>query len=288
MARKKIEKKDENKKDNLDPSQDEFVQKSMSALDWAVERRKVIGVLLGTGLAVWVGILVYNHVIESKIQSASKVLAEGLDVVVAPVISGDDAAGGDADVLSYKSREDRAKEAVKRLDKAIAETAHTPVASAARLAKAASLMEEGKHEAAIQLYKECEKDKNLAVFKESILSALAVAYETVGKLDDAQKTYQQLADESSGRIALWAKLGVASVLHRKGEELDKAETMLQSVVDEVVASAEPDKNDYLLVQATERLLAINPDANVPEIPAGINPMILQQLMQAQQAGGAAQ
>ncbi|MBN2528714.1 MAG: tetratricopeptide repeat protein [Deltaproteobacteria bacterium] len=288
MARKKIDKREESNKDNLDPSKDEFIQTSMSILDWAVERRKQIGVLLGTALAVWVGLIVYNHMTESKIQDASKVLAEGLEVTIAPVEANDDASAQNKDVLTYKTVEDRAAEAVKKLDKAIRETAQTPVASAAKLAKAAALVEEGKNDEAIRLYKECLNDSSLSVFKESMLSALAVAYEAVGNDDEAQKTYQQLADSSSGRIAMWARLGIAAILHRKGEELDKAETMLKAIVEHISENGEPDRNDYLLVQARDTLLAINPEADVPEIPAGINPMILQQLLQAQQAGGAAQ
>ncbi|MBN2718250.1 MAG: hypothetical protein JXX14_20565 [Deltaproteobacteria bacterium] len=287
MARKKIENKTQENKDHLDPSKDEFVQRSMSFLDWAVERRKAVGLLLGTALAAWVGVIVYNHLTEQKIQDASKLLADGLEVSLAPIAGDDDSAPLDEDVMSYKSKDDRAKEAVKRLDKAIQDTAKTPVASAARLAKAAALIDEGRQEEAIKIYQECAQDPNLKVFKESVLAALAQAYESIGKNDDAQKTYQQLADESIGRINLWAKVGVATVLKRKGEDLEKAETMLKGVLDEIVAEGEPDSNDYLLVQAREIMLAINPDAAVPEIPAGINPMILQQLMQAQQAGGAA-
>ena len=286
MARKKIETKKAESKDHLDPSKDEFVQKSMSFLDWAVERRKPIGALLFTGLAIWVGIIVYNHFNEEKIQDASKVLSEGLAVTIAPVAGDEGAVSPDEDVLTYKTKADRAKEAVKRLDKAIEKTKQTPVAAAARLAKAGALVEEGKLEEAIKLYTECADDPALAVFKESVQAALALAYESVGKDDDAQKTWQKLADQSHGRVKLWAKLGVAGVLQRKGESLDKAETILKGVLDEVIAGGQPDRNDYLLVQARQTLLAINPDADVPEIPAGINPMILQQLMQAQQAGGA--
>ncbi|MBN2341047.1 MAG: hypothetical protein JXX29_15330 [Deltaproteobacteria bacterium] len=288
MGRKKIVKKDSSdKRDDLDPSKDEFVQKSMSFLDWVVERRKQVGLLLGTVLVVWVGVIVYNHVTEQKIQDASAVLSEGLEATIAP-IAGADVTDAQGEELTYASREARAKEAVSRLDKAIKETQGTPVASVAKLAKAAALVDEGKLDEGIALYKQCLNDKSLEVFKESILAALAAALESKGNDEEAQKTYQQLAESSTGRIAMWARLGIASILHRRGEELEKAETMLKSIVDEVVASSEPSKNDYLLVQARTQLLAINPDADVPEIPEGINPMILQQLMQAQQAGGAAQ
>ena len=285
MTRKKIENKKVENKDHLDPSKDEFVQRSMSFLDWAVERRKPIGLLLGAGLAAWIGVIVYDYMTEEKIEDASKLLADGLEVMMAPVSGEDDMAPADADVLTYKSAEDRAKEAVKRLDEAIKKTAHTPVASAAKLAKASALVDEGKLEEAVTLYKTCAEDPSLQVFKESILAALAQAYESLGKNDEAQKTYQQLANESTGRITLWAKVGIASVLKRKGEDLDKAETLLKGVLDDIVAEGQPDSNDYLLVQARQTMLEINPDAKVPEIPAGINPMILQQLMQAQQAGG---
>lgn len=289
MGRKKIEIKDTtSKKDDLDPSKDEFVQKSMSFLDWAVERRKQIGVIFGLILVGWVGFIIYGDMKESKIQDASKILADGLEASIAPVVT--DVPAGDIDdkVLTFSSEEKRAKEAISRLDKAVKQTAGTPVAAAAKLAKASALAESGDVGGAIKLYQDCLKDSSLIVFKESILSALALAYENNGDDDQAQKTYQQLLDSSTGRISLWAKLGIASIFHRKGEELKKAENLLQGIVDEISATTQISNTDYLFVTARTHLLALNPQAKVQDAPAGINPQLLQQLMQGQQAGGAAQ
>ena len=60
MARKKIRQTDKPKrKDELDPAKDEFITKSISALDWAYERRRPIALVLGLALvAAIAGIII--------------------------------------------------------------------------------------------------------------------------------------------------------------------------------------------------------------------------------------
>ncbi len=286
MARLKISKK-EDRKDNLDPTKDEFVMRSMSFLDWAVERRRQIGVLLGLGLAAWIGVIVFNHVRDTHSEKVSGLLAEGLDASFAPVITasweeaGLSAPQDEKSALTFGTRDARARETIKRFDRVIAEAGNSPLASVSSFIKAGALMDQGRAKDAVALYEACLKDDALSFMADSIRMALAVALEAAGRGDEAIRQYEMLS-AGSGRTALWARFNAVRLRMDAGKDTAGAEKSLTEIVKSIASAGEPDRNDYLFVQARARLLAINPDADVPELPSGLNPQILQQLLSARQ------
>ena len=85
MARKVITNK-KSRKDDLDPNKDEFIERSMSFLDWAVERRKQIGALLLVALVAAIAGIAFNHYSESKAEEQSAAVEDELAAIVAPVM----------------------------------------------------------------------------------------------------------------------------------------------------------------------------------------------------------
>ena len=292
MARKKIGKKEKHQVE-LDPSKDEFIETSMSFIDWLAERRKVVGLILGLGLIVWIVVLVAGHINSTKEEESSLLLASGLEALYAPVVKDDKkpVSGLKKDVLRFKSKDARYKEAALRFDKAISDSSTDSGKAIARYLKAGTLVASGDFEGAVKLYKQCTDNKNLSFLKNTIRMETGTALEALGKNDEAKKEYEAVISEAgqNSRISLWARYNIARILDGQSDDKSKklAENQLQNVVNDLVAKSDPDKNDYLLVQARARLLNINPDAKVPELPSGLDPQLLRQLLQAQQGAGGA-
>lgn len=291
MTRKKIVNKAKITKDDLDPSKDEFVTKSMSFLDWAVERRKQIGVLLGIALVASVAGIVIVNKKEADAAKASQSLALGLDASIAPIIETSDEDGVPAqtndDFLSFENTGARTTETLKLLDEAIAKNKDNPISKYAELVKASALFEKGETDNAISLYEAflaSQSSPQIGWLTQNALEGLAVALESAGKLDVAKEKYKKLAEISTGRMALWAKYNEARIAQKKGEDMDGVIAALKDVVTQISEEGEGSGYDYLFVEARSRLLSLDPEADVPEMPSQISPELLQQLMRAQQAG----
>ena len=300
MARKKIVQKTR-RKDELDPTKDQFVTKSISFLDWAVERRRQILVFFGAAIVFSIAGIMINRWIESKRAEASGILGHALDAHLAPLVPPQEGdvpppeEEGDDDELTYESAGARATESLKRFETAIADQGDSSVGMMALLGAAAAHLDLGENDKAIEKYEQFLEGgaADAPWLAPNALGGLGHALERAGKLDEARARYKELADGSAGRTKLVARYDEARIAERQGDK-DAAKKMLEEIVGEITEGGEYDRLDFLFIEAGERLKALDPDADVPSLPGGgfggldgIDPAVLQQLMQAQQAGGGA-
>lgn len=293
MARKKIKEKT-SRKDDLDPSKDNFIEKSMSVFDWAMNRRRQIGVALAAALVIAIGGIVASRMIESRRADASQALDEVLAAALAPVVQlGDDPESpmepDQGMPLSFESAAARATETVKRAGALQDSQGGTAIGAAARLAEAGARLDGGEHEAAIAAYESFldEAGSDLDWLRPNAVEGLGLALEAAGRLEEARTRFQELARTATGRTALAAKYNEARLARALGDNTAAAE-LLREVISSVV-EGEYDRLDYLFVQAGNLLRAVDPGAHVPSLPGGgmggFDPAMLEQLIRAQQAAG---
>jgi tetratricopeptide (TPR) repeat protein len=297
VARRKIKQTEKTKrKDDLDPAKDEFVTKTISILDWAYERRRPIALVLGLALlAAIVGIIV-DSIMKKSANEASAALSQGLEAALAPVIplASEDAqtpSNADDDRLSFENREARATETLKRFEK-VASTGKSDVGLIADLVKAAAHLDLNETDKAAALYEKILKSKDTPSWLIPIATeGLGLALEKKGDIDGACAKYDELISKSKGVGENLARYNAARIAQKKGEK-EKAAELFKAIIDSY------DERDYsrlnfFFAQARERLLEMDPEADVPPLPAGgmgglegIDPELLQQLLQAQAGGGA--
>jgi hypothetical protein len=297
VTRKKISVKTD-KKDDLDPMKDKFITKSASIFTWVVDRRQPIGIAVVIILVIIVGGIVVNSIIDNTRAKASALLSDGFDAYLAPIIPAaevpKDFKKKQPDFLFYETRKARAEEAQKRFDKAATEEAGTPVGAIARLGAAASYFDLGAFDKAAAGYEAflSEVDDGGAWLKANALEGLGQALEAQGKIDEARKRYKELGDLDAGTPSLMGRYHEARIAVRKGET-DAAKKLLTGVLDTIKERGQIDALNYPFVASRELLLSIDPGADVPSLPSagvngldGIDPEMLQQLLQAKQAAGA--
>ncbi|MFO8072991.1 MAG: hypothetical protein R6V85_14045 [Polyangia bacterium] len=299
MARKKIKSEKPRRKDDLDPNKDEFITRSMSYLDWAVERRRQIGAVLGLALLVAVVAILVNHFVESSRAESSLLLAEVTSGSLAPVTPDGPPAGleeqGEEDVsLWFESRKERAEETLKRFEKVAEESGGTVFSTMGRLGAAAAHLDAGENEEAIAEYEKFLEGAGpeLAWLRPNALEGLGHALEAAGKLEEARERFAQLAEESEGRVSLEARYHQARIAYLL-EDRAEATELLGEVMDELVEKGDYDRLDYLFVQTGGLLETLDPEAEVPSLPGGrmggldnIDPETLERLIEMQkQAGG---
>ncbi len=299
MSRTKIKSTDKSKdrKDDLDPNNDEFIQTTRSALDWAYERRRFLGLLIVVALLAAVGGILTRRMIQADQADASKVYGEALEVATAPIIvreTEDIPPKAEDDALSFGSIEARATEALKQYEKTITEKGDTKVGALAVAGKADALFQLGRYDEAIKAYedflsKDIGKEADVSL-RALVVEGLGNAYEAAGKLDEAKAKFEQLAEKEPGVAGRMANYHLARLAQAGGEE-DEAKKLYAKVIDQSKEQGRVSKLDFLFTQARESLLALDPEADVPPLPSGmglndIDPALLQQLM-SQQAGGGA-
>jgi tetratricopeptide (TPR) repeat protein len=299
VSQKKIKKVEKDKKDDLDPSQDEFVTKTTSFLDWAYAHRRPLGLLIVIALVVAVAGIFANRYLENKASVESKALAEGLEAAVARVVVPDPEADGevpesgeDDEALTFESFKARATEALKRWSAVEAETIELkPLAD---LGKASAHLDLGEYDKAIAAYRAFlgSKAATVDILKAQAVEGLGYALEASGKLEEAKKEFEKLMASSSGETKKMATYQTARLSEKKGEE-DAAKKLYKDVLDAYGESEKPSRFDVIFVQARTRLLNLDPKAEVPDLPAGsgnpfegMDPRLLQQLMQANRGAGA--
>ncbi|HUT78635.1 MAG TPA: hypothetical protein VM285_13155 [Polyangia bacterium] len=293
MARKKIKEKT-NRKDDLDPGKDNFIEKSMSVFDWAMSRRRQLGVALGVALLAAVAGIIVNRVLESRRAEASAMLDEALTAALAPVEHlGDDPESPlepeKGQPLSFESRAARATETIARATKVEQAEGGSAIGAAARLLEAGARLDLGEHEAAIAAYEAFldEAGSDLDWLRPNAMEGLGLALEAAGKSEEARARFQEIGRTATGRTALAAKYNDARLARVLGDNTGAAE-LLREVMTGIVED-EYDRLDYLFIQAGNLLRAVDPEAHVPSLPGGgmggFDPAMLEQLIQAQQAAG---
>ncbi len=299
MARRKIKITDQkNRKDDLDPSKDQFIDKTLTIFDWAYDRRRPIALILGIGLMAVVLGIVADRMVESGRADASVMLSEGLQAAMAPLIppskDGDENPVGekDPDFLTFDNARARATETLKQFETMKGEGSST-VGMIGEIGKAAAHFDLGEYDKAISAYKKflASGDKSLVRLRPTAEEGLGLALEATGKVDEARKQFDDLVTKSQGATANMARYHAAR-LARKKDDKERAIELFKEVVDFYGENGKVSQLDYVFLKSREQLLELDPKAEVPPLPGGgmgglkgIDPAILQQLMQAQQAGG---
>lgn len=298
MAQKKIKRTDnDNRKDNLDPDKDQFVTQTMSVMDWAYERRRVIAVALVVALLAAVAGIVVDGMVEKSRTDESGVLANGLSAAVAPVIPADDDVtpppADDEEVLTFDSARARATEALSKF-KTAAENTEDSSQLIAKLGTATAHLDLGDYEKAIAAYKEflAAKDPAVDLMRPAAVEGLGYALLAAGKADEALKQFESLSQSETGTAANMARYQAARVALEK-QDREKATKLLKEVIDTYTKESNFGRLDYLFVRAREQLLALDPGADIPNLPTGMggfdfnnmDPRLLEQLRRANLGGG---
>jgi tetratricopeptide (TPR) repeat protein len=298
VARKKISQKT-SRKDDLDPTKDQFVKRSISIIDWAVERRRHIGVFLGVALLAAVAAIVVDRTVEGRRADASILIGDGLESFFAPLVPPtDELAGGEEEdaeeELSFETAGARATESLKRFEMAVEDQGGSAIGLMSLVGAAASHLELGEVDEAIQKYEQFLEEIGSgkdAWLRANALQGLGHALEQAGKLDDARARYQELAEQSEGRVKLFARYDEARIAQLQGDRTAAA-GILKEVIDSITEDGEYDRLDFLFIEAGERLKVLDPEADVPSLPGGgfgglegVDPALLQKFLEAQQAAG---
>ena len=293
MSKKKIVDK-KNRKEDLDPTKDQFLTRTMSVMEWAYERRRPIG--LAVGIALLAGIIVIAvGEIQDRLQiSASTQLAESLGVALAPVVQSADEQQIEAQRgrVLFRTTSERSKEALKKFQTFTEDHAASDVGVVGEIGLAGAYYDSGKFNEAVTAYRKVidSGGEALAWLRPAAEEGLGYALEASGKIDDAKTAFSTLAEKGQGVAAKTARYHLARIAQRKGNR-DEAIRLFKEVIDAYVQKGDFDRFDFLFVQSRERLLALDPKADVPSLPGGglgdlsdIDPAILEQMLRSR-AGG---
>jgi tetratricopeptide (TPR) repeat protein len=294
-------KKTETKKQELDPTRDEFISKTTSIFDWVYDHRRPIGLLIVLALLVAVGGIVFNHFSEKKRAEESQLVSSGLEASFAllkPPASEEPAADKGKkdkkekdDELTFDSANARAKEALVRWTK-LADAGDSRFKDIGLLEKGAAELDLGEFEKAKQSYEQflSNGDKIPSWLKAQAMEGLGYALEALNKTDEAKADFEKWMAEAEGPAKIVATYHAARLSLKKGDT-ETAKKLLKEVMAQYKVE-KPSKYDMVFAQARTRLLMIDPSAQVPDLPGGdmdglegIDPRILQQLMQAQSGAG---
>ena len=298
MSSRKIKKNDGSKKDDLDPTNDEFISKTTSVFDWAYEHRRPLGLLIAVALIASVGGIIFAKVMEKRRAEESSLVSKGLDAAFAPLKGSAEAMTEEDDdasnELTFDSVQARAEESLKRWTELV-ENGDPRFKSLGELEKAATLMDLGKYDDAVSSYEAFLKDgaKVPEWLASQAMEGLGLALEAAGKVDEAKTQFEKWRNESDGPSKTLAAYHAARLAQEKGDK-EEAVKLFKEVMDAYKEGNAPGRYDVMFVQARTRLLSLDPKAEVPDLPAGgmgglegMDPRILQQLMQAQQSGAGA-
>jgi tetratricopeptide (TPR) repeat protein len=296
---KKIKKTSNNKNEDLDPANDQFITKTSSALDWAYDHRRVLGLILIMALVVALAGIFVNRYFENKAANESEALAKGLEASIARVVVPEkDAdiapptADEDDESLTFDSVKARATESLKRWTDAAKKTAELKVM--AELGKAGAHLDLGEYDKAVAAYKAFLASKPGAApfLRVQAVEGLGYALEAAGKDKEAKEAFDGLRRSSQGEIKKMVTYQSARISAKIGDK-ETAQKLYKEVLASYDDTEKPSRFDVIFVQARTRLLTLDPKAEVPDLPAGsggglegLDPRLLQQLMAQQRAAGA--
>ena len=297
MSQKKIKKVEKDRKDDLDPTQDEFISKTSTAMDWAYEHRRPLGLLIVVALVVAVAGIFANRYLQNKAAGESGVLAAGLEAAVARVSVPDPDAKTpepepEEDALTFDSFKARATEALKRWGEV--ENKTETLKPLADLGKASAHLELGEFDTAVSEYRAflASKSADVDILRAQAVEGLVYALEGAGKLDEAKAELDKVMGKSGGEVKKMVTYQAARIAEKKGDK-ETATKLYKEFLSSYTEEEKPNRFDVTFVQARTRLLTLDPKAEVPDLPAGsgnpfegMDPRLLQQLMQAQQQRGA--
>jgi hypothetical protein len=299
VSRTKISDSKKSRKDDLDPNQDQFIAKTMTVFDWVTEHRRPI--IAGVGLIV-LGTVVYiavSAVIEKSHAEKTDVLFGAVKVAMGSVksASADPTEAPPAsktaskDELSFDTRATRATQAADKFAKVEQELGGTALGATALLGEAASRYDLGQYDKAIAGYEKFlgQVGDDADWLRPAAVEGLAYSYEAAGKLDEAAVKWKEMENAYGGRTALLARYQQARIAERKNDK-DRAVAIYKDVIGKLGDQGKPDRFDDLFGQVRERLLALDPKAEVPDMPSslggldGIDPALLEKLLRAKGAG----
>jgi len=301
LARKKIKAKEKpSRKDDLDPNKDQFITKTMTSLDWAYERRRPIALVLGVALVAAIAAIAVDWMLEQSRAEKSRFLGDGFEAALAPVIPTEKnsvtppPANEDAP-LTFETAKARATETLNKFKSAAKET-DSSLKLASQVGIAAAHLDLGEYDKAITIYEAflSSKDASLVWLRAPAIEGLCYALEAQGKLKEAKSKIESLQQTEKGVAANMARYHGAR-LAIKTNDKDTAKKLLKEVLDSYTETDRLSRLDYVFIQARERLLAIDPEAEVPDLPSSgmggldlnnIDPKVLEQLMRARQGAGA--
>lgn len=292
MARKKIKAR-EDKKTDANSMDDEFIQKTTSVFDWSYQHRRPLVMVAVIALLVAVGGIAIDHFSSKSLAQESMLLSKGLEAIVAPVIpsKGDDVIPPKEDErLTFDSLKARATESLKAIGE-VPSGVGGGVEVAKLFVEAASHFDLGEYDQAIASYEALvgRTQKEIEFLRPSVLEGLGLSLEAAGRNDDAKKRF----DELSKLQGVSGELGKYHLgrIEEEGGNVEQAKKLYKEVVDAFAERGNKSSRDYLFVNARERLLALDPTAEVPApASSGLNfddmdPELLKQILQMQQQGG---
>lgn len=301
MTRRKISQKPVKRKDDLDPTKDEFINKTVTLLDWAYDRRRLLGLLGGAVLLITIAFIVTNKIRQNSIEEASTLMGRGVEAAMAPVVAPPEEKEGDVpapepqkenEILTFDTADARATETLKKYQEAVASQGDSPLGLISTLGMGAAHYDLGQYDDAIKAYQKFLSFKNpsLAWLRPAAVEGLCYALESSEKTDNIQDHLDTLIANETGVAAQMARYHAARLAENKGEK-DKAVELLSEVVKSYSEKGDFDKYHYWFVHARERLLRLDPKADVPAMPGSgfggldnLDPALRQQLMRAQLGG----
>jgi tetratricopeptide (TPR) repeat protein len=293
VTRKKIKVVEKiNRKDDLDPNNDKFVVQTMSFMDWAYERRRAIGLFLAVALVSALAGILIDHLLEGSRSADSAVLSEGLETWLAPVARSGEGMPPESDRLVFETAKARATATLSKFRASAAQTGAS-MELVSELGQATAYLELGEYDNAQAAFERFLKNNDSSVkwLRPSAVEGLSYTLEALGKSDEAIQLFESLMESDTGAAADMAKYHIARLAMKKNDT-ERASALLREVIESASTKGQISRLDYLVVQSRERLLEIDPNAEVPDVSAGglgglegIDPALLRKLLNAQGAGG---
>ncbi|MBL8602888.1 MAG: tetratricopeptide repeat protein [Myxococcales bacterium] len=251
-----------------------------TAGDWLAERR---GVLTAGVLVVLVavgGALGYQKYSQSKENRAADAYSEALQVATAPI----EAEPENAEQSSnrppgprFRTFEARLQASVEKFRQVERNFPQSRIAPVARLNEANALFLLGRYQEARQLF-EGLRGADTAGLEGRVVEGIAHAYESLGNLDAAERTYRELQDVQGGTFRDEAQYSLARLALRR-DQAARARELLHGVVERTRRATAADPTAAIQQELRERSVAMLREIDPTD------PLVQDVDRQREQAGG---